>query len=164
MILQTTTILHSQKSYQSYLQRLTLQQRAFNKDKCLRFGLRQPTTSIMKGRKKLTDDKLERAGQIFPLSRALPQRTGTPASTAGGPVFCRVVLTWPFWYTLHGTSCPIRPNLGRRQQGLMSLPGTKIPVPIPSKIYSLYLHKLSKKIKIKLKSARSASSLATGAT
>ena len=50
---------------------------------------------------KLTDDKLERAGQIFPLARALPRSTGTPGSTAGGPCFCRAVLTWPFWYTLY---------------------------------------------------------------
>jgi hypothetical protein len=67
---------------------------------------------------KLTDDKLERAGQIFPLARALPRSTGTPGSTAGGqastaggpastvggPAFWRVVLTWPFWYTLAGYS------------------------------------------------------------
>ena len=53
------------------------------------------------------DDKLEQAGQIFSLSRALAQSTGSPgstagdlASTAGGLWFCTVVKSWPFWYTL----------------------------------------------------------------
>jgi hypothetical protein len=85
-----------------------------------RFAKMKEKTRSASMKTNLMDDKSERAGRKFLLSRALPRSTGTPASTAGGPAFCRVVLTWPFWYTLPrppGRAAVSQLRLGVRDKG-----------------------------------------------